>query len=208
MLYHNGFLYESTGINFYSSLRRLDVQTGQILKRVDLPGSYFAEGLAFKDGQLVQLTYTSGKALIYSLPDMVQTGFFSYGGQGWGLTTDASRYIMSNGSDTLYFRDASFRITGRVGVIYDGRQLRDLNELEYVNGKVYANVWHSSSIFAVDPQTGAVIEVIDCTNLVEIVGPTSQGNVLNGIAYNDSSGSFYLTGKRWPYIFEVKLRKK
>ncbi len=208
-LYADSLLYESTGL--YENHARLykinpyPPNAGEILHRVFAPYNSFTEGLALKDSLLVQLTYTWEKAFVYTYPDMVRVDSLTYEGQGWGLTSDQSRFIMSNGSDTLYFRDDDFNIIGKVNVTLEGEPLYQLNELEYVHGKVWANVWYSKSIYEINPQTGCVTKVIDCQRLVTIVNPPGSSAVLNGIAYNDDAGTYFLTGKYWKYIFEVVI---
>ncbi len=206
LLYADSLLYESTGKYNRSSLRELDpYDNGTILRNVPLAGVYFAEGLALKDDHLVQLTYVKGHALVYTYPEMVLVDTLTYIGQGWGLTTDGSQYIMSDGSDTLYFRDDEFKITGKVPVTLEGKPVYQLNELEYVNGKVWANKFMNRSIYQIDPQSGEVRKVIDCSELDAECQPKSADSVLNGIAYNSDSKTYYLTGKNWKYIFEVTL---
>jgi glutamine cyclotransferase len=206
LLYADSLLYESTGKYNRSTLRELDpYDNGQILRSVPVASIYFAEGLALKDNQLVQLSYVRGHALVYTYPGMVLVDTMTYEGQGWGLTTDGSQYIMSDGSDTLYFRDDDFEITAKVPVTLDGNPVYQLNELEYVNGKVWANKYLNKSIYQIEPGSGKVRKVIDCSALDAECQPKSHDSVLNGIAYNSDSKMFYITGKNWKYIFEVTL---
>jgi glutamine cyclotransferase len=206
LLYADSLLYESTGKYNRSSLRELDpYDNGTILRNIPVAGTYFAEGLALKDDRLVQLTYVKGHALVYTYPAMALVDTLLYVGQGWGLTTDGSRFIMSDGSDTLFFRDDEFKITGKVAVTLEGKPVYQLNELEYVNGRVWANKYLNKSIYQIDPQSGEVKKVIDCAKLDAECQPLGGGDVLNGIAYNSDSKTYYLTGKNWKYIFEVTL---
>jgi glutamine cyclotransferase len=206
LLYADSLLYESTGKYSRSSLRELDPYgNGAILRNVPVANIYFAEGLALKDDRLVQLTYVKGHALVYDYPAMALVDTFFYVGQGWGLTTDGTQYIMSDGSDTLFFRDDDFQITRKVAVTLEGKPVYQLNELEYVNGRVWANKYLFRSIYQIDPQSGEVRKVIDCTALDAECQPLTHDSVLNGIAYNSDSKTYYLTGKNWKYIFEVTL---
>jgi glutamine cyclotransferase len=203
-LWHKGLLYESTGQYGQSSLRCIDPADGRIIKNVPVP-DVFAEGLCLMDSFLVQLTWKERAAIRYSISSFAINGSFSYDGEGWGLTSDGKSFIMSNGSDTLYFRNKHFSIIKKVAVKNSGKPLVSLNELEYVKGLVYSNVWYNTNIYVIQPASGTVVRVIDCTPLVVQNGSQSDQDVLNGIAFNDRTGTFYLTGKNWRYIFEVRL---
>jgi glutaminyl-peptide cyclotransferase len=203
LLYYNGMLYESTGIIGQSSLRCIDPADGRVLKKIDVP-DLFAEGLARTGQKLVQLSWQEKTALVYSLPDLAQKGYYRYDGEGWGLTSDSSSFIMSDGSDTLFVRSAAFVIKKKIPVKLDGRPLRSLNELEFVNGIVYANVWYQNDLVAIRLTTGTVERVIDCSGLVRQAGIQTPESVLNGIAYNPATQTFFVTGKKWPVMFEVK----
>jgi glutamine cyclotransferase len=203
LLYYQGYLYESTGLYGHSSLQQIEVSTGRVIKKRSLPGM-FGEGLARWDDRLVQLTWRSKTALIYDLTDFTPLDTFQYATEGWGLTTDGRQFIMSDGSDTLYFRNAeTFAVERTVRVTLQGRPIDRLNELEYVNGSVYANVWYEDVILQIHPTSGEVVGLIDATPLLAELPPLGRDNVLNGIAYNPDARTFYLTGKRWPAIFEV-----
>ncbi len=208
LFYADGKLYESTGApdSRVSKLRVIDPVSGSVLHSEQVP-DVFAEGLALLDYLVVQLTWRNGVALRYLYPSLQPNGVFRYDGEGWGLTTDSQHFIMSTGSDTLYFRDIGFRIVRRLPVQYNEQRLRQLNELEYADGAIYANVWHSTFIFEIDPATGIVVRVIDCTELAERAVQGDPQRVLNGIAYRPDSGTFFLTGKDWPILFEVRLPK-
>ena len=156
------------------------------------------------DGMLVQLSWKEQTARIYSENDFMVKKAFSYQGEGWGLTSNGTEYIMSNGSDTLYFRSKSFAVTKKICVWFNGVPVQNLNELEYANGNIYANVWYSNNIVEISPQTGAVTRIIDCNALVRKAAPTSTEAVLNGIAYNPKTRTFYITGKNWNTIFLVR----
>lgn len=203
LLFHNGLLYESTGLYGQSSLRCIDPSSGAILKNIPI-ADVFAEGLALVDGTLIQLTWKEKAAIRYSLADFKMTGVFSYDGEGWGLTFDGKSFLMTNGSDTLFRRSKDFAVQKKIPVTIDGNPLTNLNELEFANGKVYANVWYSNYIFEIQPATGKVTKIIDCTSIVQKAQTQSAEEVLNGIAYDPKAASFYITGKNWRSMFEVR----
>ena len=203
LLYHDGLIFESTGLVGQSSLRSIDPKSGSVVKKIPIP-DLFAEGLTCMGSELVQLTWQDRIAIVYSLPGLSQNGSYRYDGEGWGLTSDSSSFIMSNGSDTLYVRSKTFDIRKKIPVTLRGEPLSNLNELEYVHGIVYANVWHSNDIVAISVKTGCVERVIDCKNLVHEAAILNSEHVLNGIAYNPKSKTFFLTGKKWPVMFEVR----
>jgi glutamine cyclotransferase len=206
LVYFDGALYESTGLNDRSSLQKLDVKTGQVLQMLPVPG-VFAEGLARWHDRLIQLTWQNQTAFIYTIADFSKIGVFGYTTEGWGLTSDTEHLIMSDGTDVLYFRNPStFAIERTLRVTFEGKPLDQLNELEYIEGLVYANVWFEEYIVQIDPNHGNVVGVIDARPLFRILLPFDDPNsVLNGIAYNPHTESLYLTGKNWPLIFEVTL---
>lgn len=205
LIYREGFLYESTGLYGHSSLRKVDAQTGEVLQSIALGGQYFGEGLALKGSRLVQLTWMESRAFVYSFPGITPLDTFFYDGQGWGLAADSAHFIMSDGSDNLYFRDDDFRMAKTVKVARDGQPIFSLNELEYANGHIYANIWYSNFILEIDPPTGRVKRVIDCSELAAIENPTDPRAVLNGIAYCPERNTFYCTGKLWKKMFEIRL---
>ena len=206
LLWLNGDLYESTGLYGHSSLRRLDARTGAVLRRQKLSPATFAEGLAWFQGSFIQLTWQEGEALRFSPADWKKpTKRFKYAGEGWGLTAIGASLWMSNGSDTLYRRDAGFRITGRSAVRWNGRPVPRLNELEAAGSKVVANVWYSDSLFIIDPASGRVLAVVDASGLAARSGRRSADDVLNGVAYDPAKKVFYVTGKKWPKMFKVRI---
>ena len=204
LFYHKGLLYESTGLYGQSSLRVIDPKDGNIINNITV-ADIFAEGCARMDSSLVQLSWREKAALVYSLPSLRPSGSFSYAGEGWGLTADAASFYMSNGSDTVYVRDKKFSVKKKIAVTLGGKPLSALNELEYVKGLLYANVWYTTSVYAIHPKTGKVVRIVDCASLVAKNASQNDQDVLNGIAYDSDTGTFFLTGKNWRYIFEVRL---
>jgi glutaminyl-peptide cyclotransferase len=206
-LYRDGFFYESTGLEGESSVRQVDVQTGRVLRRHDVPRPYFGEGLTDWGFQLVQLTYTTEVAYMYDLETFAERSTFKYKGQGWGLTHDDHRLIMSDGSANLRFLDPeTHRELGAVEVRDRGTPVTNLNELEFIRGDVYANVWHSNRIAVIDPKTGNVREWIDLTGLNPNAVARSEA-VLNGIAYDASRDRLFVTGKWWQSVYEIRVRR-
>jgi len=205
LLIEGGALYESTGLYGQSSLRQLDPKTGEVKRRLNLPQSFFAEGIALVGDKLVQLTWQEGSAFVYSLAGFERTAEHRYRGEGWGLCYDGRRLVMSDGSDQLTFRDPqTFAILGNVRVTLAGDPIHQLNELECVEGAVYANVWQTNDILRIDPSTGKVTAVIDASGLLS-ASEQDNAEVLNGIAYDPAAGTFLITGKLWPKMFEVKF---
>jgi glutamine cyclotransferase len=210
LIYRDGFLYESTGLNGRSSLRKVRLETGEVVQRRDVDARYFAEGLTDWTNRLVQLTYQTNVGFVYDLETFEPAGTFRYEGEGWGLTHDDRRLIMSDGSTRLRFIDpATFAEVGRVEVTDAGRPVDDLNELEVVNGSLYANVWFDDRIAVVDPAQGRVTAWIDLSGLRSRMAPPpdmANGAVLNGIAYDAAGGRLFVTGKLWPRLFEIRVR--
>ena len=198
-------LFESTGQYGESTLRRLDPQTGRIEQRIEVPDQYFGEGLALVDRRLIMLTWTAERAFTYGRDSFELEETFRYSGEGWGLCYDGDRLVMSDGSDVLTFRDPdTFEQIGDQRVRLRGQPLRRLNELECVDGAVYANVWEQDFLVRIDPETGRVTDYIDATGLLQ-GADRSGAEVLNGIAYDPTAETFYITGKWWPKMFEVRF---
>ncbi|MDG2304158.1 MAG: glutaminyl-peptide cyclotransferase [Candidatus Binatia bacterium] len=205
LLLEDGAMYESTGLRGRSTLREVDLVTGGTRRSIDLPAGLFAEGLASVGGQLIQLTWTSGVARVYDRATFALERQHSYATQGWGLCHDGARLVMSDGTSTLYFRDpTTFARQGQVTVTQAGKPLKQLNELECVGGKVYANKWMSDWIYEIDPQNGNVTAAIDASGLLTAT-ERAEADVLNGIAYRASSDTYFITGKFWPKLFEVRF---
>lgn len=199
-------LYESSGLYGSSSLRVVDPKTGTVRRSVALPAAYFAEGLAKVGSRLVQLTWREHVALVYDVDTLNVVERFPYEGEGWGLCDDGARLVMSDGTDRLSFRDrTSFALLGSVRVTLDGTPATNLNELECVDGAVYANVWLTDRILRIDPTDGAVTAVIDASGLLAANERGGPDDVLNGIAYDPAHDTFLLTGKRWPALFETRF---
>lgn len=208
LFFQDGEMYESTGQYGLSTFRKVDLTTGQALKRLDFSDEYFVEGSVMFEGNLYVLTWTSRKAFIYDAATLEYKSTWSYPREGWGLTHDGKHLIASDGSATLYFMDSNFAQQKKIRVTLDGRPVRFLNELEYIDGRIWANVYTTDSIVMINPKDGKVTGMIDCTDLLPRGLWTSSTDVLNGIAYDDKSGKIYLTGKNWPRLYEVRIVEK
>jgi glutaminyl-peptide cyclotransferase len=207
LIYRDGFLYESTGLNGRSSLRKVELDTGKVLQRRDVDPKYFAEGLTDWDGRLVQLTWQTNVGFVYDLAKFDQQRTFMYSGEGWGLTHDDTRLIMSDGTARLRFLDPdTLAETGGIDVTDGGRPIERLNELEFVNGEVYANVWQTERIAIIAPDSGHVTAWLDLTGLHQAPGRQND-DVMNGIAYDAAGDRLFVTGKLWPQLFQIRVRK-
>lgn len=208
LLFKDGNLLESTGREGKSTLRRVELQTGKVLNQVSIPRPYFAEGLTLLGGKLFQLTWQHGIGFIYDPVSFDKLGEFKYSGEGWGLTTDGSSLILSDGTSRLRFLDPeTFKLRKSVAVLERGRPVTALNELEYVQGEIYANIWHEERVARIDPNTGQVAGWIDLTGLRRLSEVADEEGVLNGIAYDETSGKLFVTGKLWPKLFEIRLKR-
>jgi len=206
LVFVNGHLYESTGLTGRSSLRMDELESGKVLQRYAVPDKYFAEGLTNWGSTLIQLTWQTHTAFVYDRFSFRVMKSFSYDGEGWGLTQDGHRLILSDGSATLRFLDPeSFKVEGRITVRDHGVAVKELNELEYVRGEIYANVWHSNRIARISPATGEVLGWIDLTGIIPASELSSDEAVLNGIAYDAKTDRLFVTGKLWPKIFEIQV---
>lgn len=207
LFYLNGFLYESTGLESESSIRKVRLETGEVVQKVDVPPQYFGEGIVNWKGHLVSLTWKSGIGFVYDLATLKVQRHFSYPGEGWALTQDGKRLIMSDGTPQLRFLDpATLKETGRLSVTYNGAAVSNINELEWVKGSIYANVWQTNVLIIIDPSSGIVTGVI---NLAGLLGPSERppgpDGVLNGIAYDARHDRLFVTGKNWSRLFEIRV---
>jgi Glutamine cyclotransferase len=203
LVYSNGSLYESTGEYGNSSLRRVDLETGRVLQEYNLSSEYFGEGLTVVDGSLIQLTWLNQVAFVYDANSFAVERNFSYSTEGWGLTYDGSSLIMSDGSSTLtYLNPQTFQVTRQVNVKDQNQSITNVNELEYINGDLYANIWMTQKIAIINPQTGQVKGWIDLSGIYQ---PTGFNSVLNGIAYDQQTGRLFVTGKNWPNLYEITI---
>jgi glutaminyl-peptide cyclotransferase len=207
LFFLNGYLYESTGLEGRSSLRKVRLEDGNVMQKYDLPRQYFGEGIVQWKDRLIGLTYRSQTGFVYDLATFKPLRQFKYVGEGWGLTHDGKRLIMSDGTSELRFWDPeTLRESGRIKVTHEGRPVGSLNELEWVKGEIFANIWQTDRIARIDPDSGKVLGWIDLTGLLKpserIEGYT---DVLNGIAYDANRGRLFVTGKRWPKVFEIRI---
>jgi glutamine cyclotransferase len=207
LLWHDGGFFESTGLLGRSTLRRVEWPSGRVIRRVDLPANVFGEGLARVGDRLVQLTWQSGRAFVYDLKTLRLLEEFRYEGEGWGLTFDGTSLIQSDGTDVLTYRDPQrFKPTRRLAVTWNRRPLHRLNELEFIDGEVWANVWYTDVIVRIDPASGRVSSYLDLTGLLPRGQRRQEDAVLNGIAYDPAARRIFVGGKLWPSLFEIRLR--
>lgn len=205
LIVRDGVLFESTGLNGQSSLRRVRLETGEVLKRHAVDKKYFAEGLTELHGELFQLTWDSGTAFVYDRETFAPKRKLAYHGEGWGLTNDGTRLILSDGTPTLRFFDpVTFKETGRVRVTDAGKPVDDLNELEFIQGQIWANVWLTDRIAVIDPASGRVTSWVDLSGLSPN-GSRFTNAVLNGIAYDAAGDRLFVTGKLWPTLYEIRV---
>lgn len=206
LLFHEGKLYESTGLYKKSTLRKVDLVTGEVELMHKLPDNYFAEGITLLNGKIYQLTWRSKTGFIYNAEDFKEIGTFSYPFEGWGITNNGKELIISNGTPFVYFYDPeTFKQLRKIKIKDKGEQVSLINELEYINGKIYANIWRSNKIIAIDPANGNVLDWHDLSGLQKLFGGNYKIDVLNGIAYDKQSKRIFVTGKLWPKLFEIKL---
>lgn len=206
LVYEDGQFYEGTGLFGRSSLRRVEVATGKVLQRIDLDPIYFGEGITTFGDRIIQLTWQNRTGFVYDKASFALEREWSYPTEGWGITDDGRRLIMSDGTATLRFLDPeTLRETGKIDVFDTAGPVTNLNELEYVDGLIYANVWQTDRIAQVDPATGRVRAWIDLTGLLSPADRAQPVDVLNGIAYDDATDRLFITGKLWPKVFEIDL---
>jgi glutamine cyclotransferase len=209
LVYLNGFLYESTGLYGQSSLRKVNLADGQILQSISIQNQYFAEGITIFQNKIIQLTWQSYTCFVYDLVSFELLDQFSYSGEGWGITNDGTNLIMSDGTAFLRFLDPNtFTEIKRIEVTDSGTAVRRLNELEFIENEIFANVWLTNSIVRISPVDGKVVGRIDLTGLLESEDCPQAIDVLNGIAYDPAEKRLFVTGKFWCKLFEIKLVKK
>ncbi|OPY53155.1 MAG: Glutamine cyclotransferase [Methanosaeta sp. PtaU1.Bin112] len=210
LVYDEGMLYEGTGLFGQSTLSRIELETGRILDEKRLDSSLFGEGIALWKDRIVQLTWQSGLGLIYCKENMTEIGRFRYITEGWGITANSSSLIMSDGTDVLHILDPeSYTETGRIKVTANGRPQQGINELEYVNGQIYANIWPTNWIAIISPESGAVMGKIDLQGILSQESLQARRvDVLNGIAYDGKEDRLFVTGKLWPKLFEIRILPK
>jgi glutaminyl-peptide cyclotransferase len=206
LIYTDGVLYESTGLYGDSEVRRVELATGNVLQSRPMDSRHWGEGMALLNGKLYQLTWQNKRGYVYDAKTFAPIDSFTYEGEGWGLATDGTSLIMTDGTDEIRFIDpATFKEQKRVAVRADGSRLTALNELEWVNGELFANIYQSDKIVRIDPVTGVVKQWLDFSGLLPSERRTPSTDVLNGIAYDSSTGHLLITGKKWPAMFEIRL---
>lgn len=213
LFFRDGFLYEATGLRGRSSVRKIKLETGEIVQEKKLEDQYFGEGIVAWKNQLLQLTYTSETGFVYDIDDFRLLRTFHYRGQGWSLTQDGKQIIMDDGSSKIRFWNAeTLTETRELEVTDNGKPVEYLNELEWVKGEIYANVWHTDRIARINPQTGRVVGWINLAGLLPMKDalPEPEGNeqVLNGIAYDQAADRLFVTGKYWPTVFQIRVRRE
>lgn len=209
LVFHNGAWLEGTGLNGKSSLRRVEMASGKVLQQVNLPSQFFGEGIAIVGSRIFQLTWKNQKGFVYDLDTFRYEREFQYQGEGWGLATDGHDLILSDGTAIIRFLDpATGSLKRSIPVTHQGQAVSNLNELEYIKGEIWANIWGSDYIVRINPQNGLVTGIVDFTGLLSGSERTANAEVLNGIAYDAVTDRLFVTGKWWPTIFEVKLRLK
>lgn len=206
LIFDNGELLETTGLNGQSTVRRVELATGKVLKKVDLDKRLFGEGATLLDGKLFQVTWKTGEGFVYNAETFEVEKTFHYKGEGWGLTNDGKQLIMSDGSSILRFIDPkTLKIVKRLEVRQQNRPVDKLNELEFVDGEIYANIWYDDEIVRISPTTGKVLGRIDLSGLVAASGRADRDCVLNGIAWDAKDRRLFVTGKLWPKLYEIKV---
>jgi glutamine cyclotransferase len=209
LVFHDGYFYESTGQFGHSSLRKVALNTGEVLKKVEVPVKHFAEGMTILNGKVFQLTWTDERGFIYDVNSLNKISEFNFTGEGWGLANDGRNLILSDGTNQIRFLDPqTFVVTKTLKVFDNGRPLVSLNELEYINGEIYANIWHADKIARIDPESGKLLAWIDLSGLLPDARRQNSEAVLNGIAYDQASDRLFVTGKLWSKLFEIRLKKK
>ena len=206
LVFDEGTLYESTGLNGQSAVKIVDLETGKTIKSHNIADKYFGEGITAVGNKIIQLTWRAGKGFVYDKETLKLLKTFKYDTQGWGITYDGKYIIMSDGSDMLYFMDPrTFKVKGTLNVYYENGKVGKLNELEYIDGEIYANVWGTEKIARINPKTGKITAWIDLSGLLNNEEKKERIDVLNGIAYDAENKRLFVTGKLWPKIFEIEV---
>jgi glutaminyl-peptide cyclotransferase len=210
LFYLNGYLYESTGLEHHSSIRKVRLQTGEVLERHDIPPEYFGEGIVNWNGRLIELTWQSHIGFVYDLKSFKRQGNFHYEGEGWALTQDGSQIYMSDGTSNLRILNPKTLLpAGMIPVTLEGKPVERLNELEWIKGEIFANVWQTNWILRINPRDGHVVGVIDLRNLLSAADTVpGKTDVLNGIAYDAQADRLFVTGKNWPKLFQIRLKPR
>ncbi len=206
LVFDQGVLYESTGLNGQSAVKIVDLKSGKTIKSHELPDKYFGEGMTIVGNKIFQLTWRAKKGFVYDKNTLKLLRTFNYSTQGWGITYDGKYLIMSDGSDVLYYLDPkTFNVSGKLEVYDQNGKVSRLNELEYIDGNIYANVWGTEKIAIINPKSGQVKAWIDLSGLLSGEDKKKRIDVLNGIAYNEENQKLYVTGKLWPKLFEIEV---
>lgn len=206
LVFEDGVLYEGTGLHGYSTLRRVKLETGEILKIRELPPQFFGEGVTIYENKIIQLTWQSHIGFVYDKYSFKLLQEFNYPDEGWGITHDGKHLIMSDGTETLHFLDPeTFEEVSQIEVSANDIPITRINELEYIQGEIYANIWHTERIARIDPLTGQVIGWIDLKGILSSKDDSKTVDVLNGIAYDTKNNRLFVTGKFWPKLFEIEL---
>ncbi len=209
LFYLDGYLYESTGLEQRSTIRKVKLETGEVLQKLDIPPQFFGEGIVNWHSHLISLTWKSQVGFVFDLATFKQHRQFHYTGEGWALTQDGRQILMSDGTPQIrLLNPRTLEETGRITVNLDGKPIRYINELEWVKGEIYANVWQTDWILRIDPHDGRVVGLINLAGLLKSSDRTpGQTDVLNGIAYDAKGDRLFVTGKNWPKLFEIRLRR-
>lgn len=206
LFYHEGYFYEATGLKGKSSVRKVKPETGEVFQSYTIPSEYFGEGITLHDNQIIQLTWQAHVGFVYGKNDFKLIQTFNYPTQGWGITTIDDKLIMSDGTSTIYYlHGSSFGEIDRISVFDNEQQVTNINELEYINGEILANIYGETRIARIDPKTGKVLAYINLDGILEESDKHDQIDVLNGIAYDKAGDRLFVTGKRWPKLFEIKI---
>ncbi len=209
--YHDGYFYESTGQYGFSTLRKVEIETGKIVQNIGLDKKYFAEGMTIYKDKIYQLTWKENIGFVYDLNSFKQESIFNYGQskEGWGLTHNTKKIIKSDGSERMWFLDPkSLEEESYIEAYTNKRKAEHLNELEFVKGEIYANIWQQNSILMINPKNGAINGIVNLKGLQEKAGQKGEDNVLNGIAYDEVQDRLFVTGKKWSKVFEIELIEK